>query len=123
MAGIGLIAAWLAGSLRLGFAFLAALVVCIAVLGIVARLLLMALRRVPLLAPLVLRHGVKNLHRPGNQVVSILIALGLGVAFVLTVYFIQTSLIAQIVKSAPADFPNVFLLESRNRTSRRCRIS
>jgi putative ABC transport system permease protein len=29
---------------------------------------------------------------------------------VLTVYFIQTSLISQIVKSAPADFPNVFLL-------------
>jgi putative ABC transport system permease protein len=34
----------------------------------------------------------------------------LGVAFVLTVHFIQTSLISQIVRSAPADFPNVFLL-------------
>jgi putative ABC transport system permease protein len=40
----------------------------------------------------------------------VLVTLGLGVAFILTIYFIQTSLISQIVKSAPADFPNVFLL-------------
>lgn len=110
LAGTGLIAGWLAGSLRWGFVFLAALVGCIAVLAIVARLLLLALRKIPRLPPLVLRQGLKNLNRPGNQVISIMISLGLGAAFVLTVYFIQTSLLSQIVKSAPADFPNVFLL-------------
>jgi putative ABC transport system permease protein len=110
LVGVGLIASWLAESLRGGFIFLAALVVCIAILSLAATTLLAALRRVPRMAPLALRHGLKNLHRPGNQVTSILIALGLGVAFVLTVYFIQTSLLSQIVKSAPADFPNLFLL-------------
>jgi putative ABC transport system permease protein len=109
-AGIGLIASWLAESLRGGFTFLAALVCCMSVLGLTAKLLLMALRKIPRLSSLVLRQGLKNLNRPGNQAISILVALGLGVAFVLTVYFIQTSLISQIVKSAPADFPNVFLL-------------
>ena len=110
LAGIGLIAGWLAGSLRWGFMFLAGLSGCILVLALAARILLAALRRVPRLASLPLRQGLKNLNRPGNQVISVLIALGLGVAFVLTVYFIQTSLISQIVQSAPADFPNVFLL-------------
>ena len=73
-------------------------------------LLLWLLRRLPRLSILVLRQGLKNLNRPGNHAVSVMVALGLGVAFVLTVYFIQTSLISQIVQSAPADFPNVFML-------------
>lgn len=110
LTGIGLIAGWLAGSLRWGFVFLAGLAGCTLVLALAARILLAALRRVPRLASLPLRQGLKNLNRPGNQVLPVLIALGLGVAFVLTVYFIQTSLISQIVQSAPADFPNVFLL-------------
>ena len=110
LTGIGLIAGWLAESLRWGFAFLSGLAACVLVLAAAAKLLLMGLRRVPRVASLALRQGLKNLNRPGSQVASVLVALGLGVAFVLTVYFIQTSLLSQIVQSAPADFPNVFLL-------------
>jgi putative ABC transport system permease protein len=110
IAGVGLLAGWVAGSIRWGFAFLASLIGCILVLAVSARLLLFLLRKMPRPSSLALRQGLKNLNRPGNQVGSILIALGLGVGFVLTVYFIQTSLISQIVRSAPADFPNVFLL-------------
>lgn len=110
LVGIGLIAGWLAESIRWGFTFLAGVAACVLVLAVTAKLLLLALRRVPRLASLALRQGLKNLNRPGNQAVSVLVALGLGVAFVLTVYFIQTSLLSQIVQSAPADFPNVFLL-------------
>jgi putative ABC transport system permease protein len=108
--GIGLAASWLAESLRWGFNFLAGLGGCILVLAAASRLLLAVLKRVPSLPILSIRHGLKNLNRPGNHVSSVLVTLGLGVAFVLTIYFIQTSLISQIVKSAPADFPNVFLL-------------
>ncbi len=108
--GIGLVASWLATSLRWGFAFLAALAGCILILIFASQLLLAILRRVPPLPVLAIRHGLKNLNRPGNHISSVLVALGLGVAFVLSIYFIQTSLISQIVKSAPADFPNVFLL-------------
>ncbi len=108
--GIGLIASWLADSLRWGFVFLAALIGCVAVLSATAKALLLALQKIPRPPQLTLRQGLQNLNRPGNQAVSILVALGLGVAFILTVYFIQTSLLSQIVRSAPADFPNVFLL-------------
>ena len=68
------------------------------------------LKKVPPPPFLAVRQGLKNLNRPGNHVSSVVVALGLGVAFILSVYFIQTSLISQIVRSAPADFPNVFLL-------------
>ncbi len=108
--GTGLAASWLAESLRWGFTFLAGLIACILVLVPFSLLLLWLLRRLPRLSILVLRQGLKNLNRPGNHAVSVMVALGLGVAFVLTVYFIQTSLISQIVRSAPADFPNVFML-------------
>jgi putative ABC transport system permease protein len=108
--GTGLAASWVAGSLSWGFAFMAGLAGCIAILAPVAWFLLWLLRRLPQLPSLVLRQGLKNLNRPGNHIVSVMVALGLGVAFVLTIYFIQTSLISQIVKSAPSDFPNVFLM-------------
>ena len=108
--GIGLAASWLAESFLWGFTFLFTLCGCILILAIAAKILLAALKRIPPLPSLTLRHGMKNLNRPGNHVSSILVALGLGTAFILVIYFIQTSLISQIVKSAPADFPNVFLL-------------
>jgi putative ABC transport system permease protein len=110
LTGIGLIASWIAGSLRWGFVFMLSLAGCIAVLGAAARLLLFALQKIPRPSCMSLRQGIRNLNRPGNQLVSILIAVGLGVAFILTIYFLQSSLLSQIVKSAPADYPNVFLL-------------
>jgi putative ABC transport system permease protein len=108
--GIGLAASWLAGSWRWGFSFLAALIGCILVLAAGAKALLALLKRVPNPPSIALRHGIKNLNRPGTHSASVMATLGLGVAFVLTIYFIQTSLISQIIKSAPADFPNIILL-------------
>jgi putative ABC transport system permease protein len=108
--GIGLAASWLAGSLRWGFSFLATLAGCILVLAAGAKALLALLKRVPLPPSIAFRHGIKNLNRPGTQASSVIATLGLGVAFVITIYFIQTSLLSQIIKSAPADFPNVILL-------------
>ena len=109
-AGVGSLASWLAESLRWGFTFLVGLAGAILVLAAGAKLLLAALKRAPRPSSLALRYGIRNLNRPGSHVASILVALGIGVAFILTVYFIQTSLLAQIVKGAPADFPNVFLV-------------
>jgi putative ABC transport system permease protein len=110
LAGIAIAASWLAGSLRWGLIFLAALLACITVLAAGAKALLSVLKRLPPLGSLALRHGIKNLNRPGYHAAPVMATLGLGAAFILTVYFVQTSLISQIIRSAPADFPNVFLL-------------
>ncbi len=108
--GVAILASWLAESWRRGFGFIAGLAGAILVLSVCSRALLFILKRLPRASSLAFRHGLKNLNRPGSHVTSVLVALGIGVAFILTVYFIQTSLLSQIVKSAPANFPNVFLL-------------
>ena len=68
------------------------------------------LRRTPWRVPSLVRQGIANLYRQGNQAQAILIALGLGVMFTLTVYMIQDSLVAQIIETAPPGAPNVFLV-------------
>ncbi len=60
--------------------------------------------------PTLARQGFANLYRQGNQAQAILVALGLGVMFTLTVYLVQHSLVGEIVQSAPPDAPNVFLI-------------
>jgi putative ABC transport system permease protein len=60
--------------------------------------------------PAVVRHGIANIYRPGNQAAALLVALGLGVMFTLTVYLVQKSMLVQIASSAPPGMPNVFLI-------------
>src|SRR6185436_1259125 len=63
----------------------------------------------------VFRQGVANLYRPGAHVTAILVALGVGVMFTLTVQLLQTSLLDQLRLSAPPDSPNVFMINVTDR--------
>ncbi|HSA56858.1 MAG TPA: FtsX-like permease family protein, partial [Gemmatimonadaceae bacterium] len=45
--------------------------------------------------PYVLRQGVANLYRPGNQTRSVVLSLGFGAFLVTTLYLLQNSLLAQ----------------------------
>jgi len=112
--GIGAIAAWLAESPKVGGYFAGGLTVSIIGLTLVAggllRLIRVFLRRSPWRLPALMRQGMANLYRQGNQAQAILVALGLGVMFTLTVYLVQDSLVKEIVESAPPGMPNVFLV-------------
>jgi putative ABC transport system permease protein len=108
--GTGLTAGWLAHSIRWGFVFLLCLLGAVAVLSLCSMTLLRLVKLVPRVPSMAFQQGLRNIYRPGNHVTSVLMALGLGVAFILTIYFIQTCLVSQIVKSAPSGFPNIFLL-------------
>lgn len=112
--GIGAIAAWLSGSARVGRYFAGGLTASLIALAIVAWLLLRALhgflRGSPWRVPSLVRQGIANLYRQGNQAQAILVALGLGVMFTLTVYLVQDSLVGQIIETAPPGAPNVFLV-------------
>jgi putative ABC transport system permease protein len=112
--GIGAIAAWLSDSARVGGYFAGGLMTSLIALAIVAWLLLRAvrefLRKSPWRIPSLVRQGMANLYRQGNQAQAILVALGLGVMFTLTVYLVQDSLVGQIIDTAPPGAPNVFLV-------------
>ncbi|HEV2691237.1 MAG TPA: FtsX-like permease family protein, partial [Bryobacteraceae bacterium] len=97
---------------KTGAYFSGALVVSLAVLSAIAWLLLRALKFAGRRSlPVSLRHGIANLYRPGNHAQSVLVALGIGVMFTLTVYLIERGVIAQMNKSAPPGMPNVFLID------------
>ncbi len=102
-------------ALRTGAIFAAGLAVGLALLWLAAWLALRgvraALRRAPGGLPGMVRHGIANLYRPGNQAQSAVVALGVGVMFTLTVFLVQSALVRQIRGSAPPGMPNVFLLD------------
>jgi len=112
--GIGGIAAWLGNSPRVGGYFAGGLAVSLAVLAAVAWVLLRGIRTLlrnsPLRIPALARQGLANLYRQGNQAQAILVALGLGVMFTLSVYLVQSSLVNEILQTAPPGVPNVFLV-------------
>ncbi len=128
--GLGAIATWLVSGLigknssdafRVGGYFVAGLAVAILALTSFAWLLLRALRFIVRLLrhtlPSTIRHGISNLYRPGNQAEAVLVSLGLGVMFTLTIYLVQHSVLAQISRSAPPSMPNVFLINITERES------
>ena len=114
LAALAALAVWLGESLILGAWFGGGLLVSFLVLALVAWLLLKSLRKLPRWLPWKLstsvKQGLANLHRPGNHAEAVLTALGIGVTFTLTVYLVQSSVISQMVRSAPPEMPNVFFV-------------
>ena len=105
------VAAWQAGSLRVG------LVVCAGFVGITLVLLGAAWLLVRLTRPLrhtrsfVLRHAALNLDRPGNQTRTVLLAVGLGCFFIVGVRAIERNLLDQLDISIGESSPDMFLID------------
>ncbi len=118
LAGFYGIAVWLGGSPKMGFYFIAGLIVSVLLLGGIAAALLFAMRRIVKLArrrlPTSFRHGFANLYRPGNQARSVLVALGIGVMFTLTTYLLQSTVLREVKSEGPGREGNVFLLDVRD---------
>lgn len=101
-------------AMRVGGYFVGAVVVSLTLLTAVAWVLLRALRALSRhlgALPAAVRHGVANIYRPGNHAEAVLVALGIGVMFTLTVYVIQRGVIGEMMRTAPPGMPNVFLLD------------
>ncbi len=86
------LAGWQAGSLRIGAIFLGGLAVMTFVLNLVATLLIKFLRGLRHIPSFTLRQGINSLYRPGNQTRIILMAVGLGVFFIVAVRLLQLNL-------------------------------
>ena len=105
------VAAWQAGSVRVGLVLSAGFV------GIALVLHLVGLALIRLVQPLrhspsfALRQAVLHVVRPGNQTRVILLAVGLGTFFVLGVRGLQANLLRDFAVQLGEDAPDMFLMD------------
>lgn len=110
-AGLGLIAAWISGSLKWGFYFVGGLAAAVLILGGASAGAVWLVRRIHLPRTWVTaRQGLSNLYRPGSQASAIVLALGIGVTMVLAVYLLQRGLMQEVRLTTPAGTPNMFFM-------------
>ncbi len=95
-----------------GLAFAAGLALATAVLWAAGRgIIALARRWFPSSAPYPVRQGFSNLFRPGNQTVSVTLALGFGAFIVGTVLQVQGNLGRELAFDAAAGQPDLLLFD------------
>lgn len=57
------------------------------------------------------RQGFSNLYRPNNQTTILILSLGLGTAFICTLFFIQGILVGRVSMATSANQPNMILFD------------
>lgn len=61
--------------------------------------------------PFALRQGLSNLHRPNNQTLAVMVALGLGTFLIVTLILVQNLLLNQIRQERLAENGNLVLID------------
>jgi putative ABC transport system permease protein len=105
------VAAWQAGSLRVGLIVCAGFVVIAGVLWAAGWALIKATRPLGHARWFPLRHAALHLDRPGNQTRLVLLAVGLGCFFIVGVRAVQSNLLSQFSFDLSADTPDMFLID------------
>jgi putative ABC transport system permease protein len=100
------------GSLGVGAAFAGAIGLVLGALSLAAAGLARAVRRfVPGRWPYVWRQGLANLHRPANQTVAVILALGFGAFLLDTLFLVQHNLLRELRPGGSAAKPNLVLFD------------
>ncbi|HEX5387469.1 MAG TPA: FtsX-like permease family protein [Gemmatimonadales bacterium] len=111
-ASVVALAALEVGSWRTGAIFAAAVGVALGVLWLAAWLLTRAVRRwFPASWPYVWRQGLANLHRPANQTVAVVLALGFGAFLLSTLFLVQHNLLRGLALTGGPARPNLVLID------------
>ena len=117
--GLWIMAIWIGDSFEVGSIFAGGLIASALTLGAIGKGLLVVIRyfndQFAGSWPPALRHGIANLYRPGTQMIVILVAIGIGVMFTLSVQLLQSTLVDQLRTSAPPDMPNVYMINITDR--------
>ncbi|MCP9440233.1 MAG: FtsX-like permease family protein [Nitrospira sp.] len=109
--GLVLLAIWQAGSWKIGWLFILSFGAAVILLALAARFALFIFRRWQGFQSLPLRYAIGNIRRPGSQLVTITIAVGMGVMVMTTVALVEQSLIDQVDERRPADSPSFFFID------------
>ena len=105
------VAAWQAGSLRVGLLLCGGFVGTAFVLHLAGAGLIRAVQPLRHARSFALRHAVLHVARPGNQTRVILLAVGLGTFFILGVRGLQENLLRDFAIQVGEDAPDMFLID------------
>jgi putative ABC transport system permease protein len=105
------VAAWQAGSVRVGLMLSAGFVATAFVLQLVGIALVRAVQPLRYARSFALRQAVLHIVRPGNQARVILLAVGLGTFFILGVRTLQANLLQEFSMQVGDDAPDMFLID------------
>lgn len=111
IAGLLGLSSWQAGSLKIGAIFLGGLAGMTIVLLVAATVLMKFLRGLRYVPSFTLRQGINSLYRPGNQTRIILLAVGLGVFFVVSVRSLQLNLRNEFSLDLDAVVADLYLID------------
>ncbi|MBC7744075.1 MAG: ABC transporter permease [Flavobacterium sp.] len=79
--------------------------------GVSAGLIWLAKRFFPSSWSYLWRQGFANLFRPNNQTLILVVSIGLGTAFICTLFFVQDILISRVTLSSSGNQPNMVLFD------------
>ena len=100
------------GSWRQGVIFAGGIAVALLLLWAASWILIHMVRRwLPASWPYVWRQGLANLHRPANQTVTLVLAIGFGAFLLGTLFLVQHNLLQQIRLTGGAARPNLVLFD------------
>jgi putative ABC transport system permease protein len=100
------------GSWRQGAIFAAGIGAALLILWAASWALVRGMRRwLPQRWPYVWRQGLANLHRPANQTVTLVLAIGFGAFLLGTLYLVQYNLLRQLRLSGGPARPNLVLFD------------
>ncbi|MGH9160751.1 MAG: ABC transporter permease, partial [Vicinamibacteraceae bacterium] len=111
VAGLVGLAAWQAGSLRVGATVSLGFVGVALALGAAGSLLVRVVRPLASSRWFPLRHAVLAVSRPGNQTRVILLAVGVGTFFILGVRLVEVNLLRELALELRSDAPDMFLID------------
>jgi len=108
VAGTTVFAVLQAPNVGMGLGYTGAIIVVFIALTLTARLIMWVLvRRPPSGVSYTIKQGVANLHRPHNQTLMMVLALGLGTFLVTTMLISEQTLLAQINLAGGENRPNL----------------
>lgn len=111
LAALVLVAVWQAGSVRAGLFVSAGLAVAWLLLLLVSRVVIRLTSRLSRSRSFAVRHATLSLGRPGNQTRVVLMAVGLGCFFVLSVRAMQHNLLAEFSAQLGSSSPDLVLID------------
>ncbi len=93
-------------------AFTVAVAIAFTMIGLVARGASTMVKKVAAdILPFALRQGLANIHRPNNQTIALMLALGLAAFLLATLYNVQSTLLGEVASRGGSKEPNLVLFD------------